>query len=243
MRNVWIVLKRELVSYFTTPLAYVLIIIFCILSLGLCLFFGGFIERGDASLTSFFYFHPWIYMIFGPAIGMRLWSEEHRMGTTELLLTMPVSPWQAILGKFLAAFTVLAVTLLSTIGMVFTVLNLGEPDTGVILSGYLGSFFVGAATIAITCAISAMTRNQITCLLISVTICLILTLVGFGPITDFLRGAKLGLLADACNGVSLLWHSSELARGLMRFQSLVYFASVIGFCLFLTSVIIRSKRS
>lgn len=243
MRNVWIVFKRELTSYFTTPLAYVLIIIFCLLSLGLCLFFGGFIERGDASLTSFFYFHPWIYMIFGPAIGMRLWSEEHRMGTTELLLTMPISPWEAITGKFLAAFAVLAVTLLSTIGMVMTVYRLGEPDGGVIFSGYLGSFLVGAASIAITCAISAMTRNQITCLLIAVTICLVLTLIGFGPITDFLRGARLGFLADACNSISLLWHATELSRGLMRIQSIVYFLSLIGFCLFLTSVIIRSKRS
>jgi len=248
MRNVWIVFKRELISYFTTPLAYVLIIIFCFLSLSLCLFFGGFIERGDASLSSFFYFHPWIYMIFGPAIGMRLWSEEHRMGTTELLLTMPISPWEAILGKFLAAFTVLAVTLLSTIGMVFTVLSLGEPDVGVIVSGYLGSFLVGASSIAITCAVSALTRNQITCLLVSVTICLVLTLVGFPPISDLLRsssflGIKLGFLADICNGVSLFWHSTEMARGLMRIQSLIYFISLIGFCLFLTSVIIRSKRA
>src|SRR6187431_91116 len=127
MRNVWIVFKRELIAYFTTPLAYVLIMIFTLLSLGLTFYFGFFIEAGDASLSRFFSFHPWIYMIFGPAIGMRLWSEENRTGTTELLLTMPISPWQAILGKFLAAASTLAVTLLFTLGIVFTVYDLGDP--------------------------------------------------------------------------------------------------------------------
>ena len=243
MRNVWIVFKRELIAYFTTPLAYVLIIIFTLLSLGLTFYFGFFIEAGDASLSRFFSFHPWIYMIFGPAIGMRLWSEENRTGTTELLLTMPISPWQAILGKFLAAATTLAVTLLFTLGIVFTVNNLGDPDGSTIWSGYVGSFLVGLASIALTCAFSAVTRNPITCLLISVTLCLILTLVGYGPIIDFMRGAKLNVLADICNSVSFMWHQTELARGNMRIQSLVYLITFIGFCLFLTSVFIRSKRS
>lgn len=253
MRNVWIVFKRELKSYFLSPMAYVLLIIFVVLSIGIPFALANFIERNNASLYWFFYFHPWIYMVFGPAIGMRLWSEEHRMGTTELLLTMPVSPWQAITGKFLAATVVLATALLSTIGMVFTVNYLGDPDAGVMWSGYFGSLLVGMASIALTCAISAVTRNQITCLLISFTICFVLIMLGYPPVNDFLRGLdfnllwfipfKGGWLADIGNALSFTWHQNEMSRGLMRFQSVVYLASIIGYCLYLTSVIIRSKRS
>jgi ABC-2 type transport system permease protein len=243
MRNVWIVFKRELAAYFTTPLAYVLIVIFTLLSLGLTFYFGGFIETGDASLKSFFSFHPWIYMIFGPAIGMRLWAEENRTGTTELLLTMPMSPWQAIMGKFLAAAATLAATLIFTLSIVITVYRLGEPDGATIFSGYVGSYLVGLASISLTCAFSAMTRNPITCLLLSVTVCLILVLLGFGPIIDFLRGARLNVLADVCNSMSFMWHQAELARGNMTIQSLVYLLSFTGFFLFLTSVFIRSRRS
>jgi ABC-2 type transport system permease protein len=242
MRNIWIVFKREFTAYFTTPLAYVLIVVFTLLSLALTFYFGGFIEAGDASLKSFFSFHPWIYMIFGPAIGMRLWAEENRTGTTELLLTMPLSPWQAIVGKFLAAAATLAATLLCTVGIVITVYRLGEPDGATIFSGYIGSYLIGLAAISLTCAFSAMTRNPITCLLLSVTVCLVLVLLGFGPIIDFLRGAKLNFLADVCNSMSFMWHQAELAAGNMTVQSLVYLLSFSGFFLFLTSVFIRSRR-
>ena len=243
MRNVWIIFKRELIAYFTTPLAYVLIFTFTLLSLGLTFYFGGLIEAGDASLVGFFRWHPWIYMIFGPAIGMRLWAEENRTGTTELLLTMPISPWQAIVGKFLAAAATLAATLIFTIGIVFTVYSLGEPDGRTIFSGYIGSFLIGLASISLTCAFSAMTRNPITCLLISVICCVLFTLIGYGPIIDFLRGARLNFLADVCNSVSFMSHQMELARGNMRIQSLIYLLSFTGFSLFLTSVFIRSRRS
>ncbi len=242
MRHIGIIFKRELLAYFNNPLAYVLIIIFSVLSMGLTFVIGKFLELNDASLTSFFWFHPWIYMIFGPAIGMRLWSEEHRMGTTELLLTMPISAWEAIVGKFLAACVVLAAALLSTVTIVYTVYDLGKPDGAMIFSGYLGSFLIGASTIAITCAISAMTRSQISCLLISVFICFVLVLAGFPSVTDFLR-PSMPWLADTGNAISFWWHQSEMARGLVRIQSLVYLTSLIGFCLYLTSVIIRTKRA
>ena len=242
MRHISIIFKRELKAYFNNPLAYVLIIIFSLLSMGLTFVIGKFLELNDASLTSFFWFHPWIYMIFGPAIGMRLWSEEHRQGTTELLLTMPISAWEAIVGKFLAACVVLAAALLSTLTIVYTVYHLGKPDGAMIFSGYLGSFLIGAATIAITCVISAMSRSQISCLLISVCICFILVLAGFPSVTDFLR-PNFPWLADLGNSVSFWWHQSEMACGLVRFQSLVYLLSLIAFCLYLTSVIIRSKRA
>ncbi len=242
MRHIGIIFKRELSAYFNNPLAYVLIIIFSVLSMGLTFVIGKFLELNDASLTSFFWFHPWIYMIFGPAIGMRLWSEEHRMGTTELLLTMPISAWEAIVGKFLAACVVLAAALLSTVTIVYTVYDLGKPDGAMIFSGYLGSFLIGASTIAITCAISAMTRSQISCLLISVFICFVLVLAGFPSVTDFLR-PTMPRLADMGNAISFWWHQSEMARGLVRIQSLAYLTSLIGFCLYLTSVIIRTKRA
>ena len=242
MRHIGIIFKRELASYFNNPLAYVLIIIFSVLCMGLTFVIGKFLELNDASLTSFFWFHPWIYMIFCPAIGMRLWAEENRMGTTELLLTMPISPWQAIVGKFLAAGVVLAAALLSTLPIVYTVYYLGKPDGAMIFSGYLGSFLVGTASIAITCAVSAFTRNQITCLLISVLICFILVLAGFPSVTEFIR-PSLPWLADIGNGISFWWHQSEMARGLVRLQSIVYLTSLSAFCLYLTSIIIRSKRA
>ena len=242
MRNIWIVFKRELCGYFNNPLAYVLLIIFSLLSMGLTFVLGQFLERNDASLNAFFMWHPWIYMILGPAIGMRLWSEEHRMGTTELLLTMPISPWHAITGKFLASCVVLAAALLCTLPIVFTLYWLGSPDGLMIISGYLGSFLIGAATIAITCAISALTRSQITCLLISVLVCLFLVFAGFPGVTDFLR-SKVAFLADVGDSISFWWHQNETTGGLLRLQTPVYLLSVVGFCLYLTGVIIRSKRS
>ena len=242
MRHIGIIFKRELSGYFNNPLAYVLIIIFSVLSMGLTFVIGKFLELNDASLSSFFWFHPWIYMIFGPAIGMRLWAEENRMGTTELLLTMPISAWHAIVGKFLAACVVLIAALLSTLPIVFTVYHLGKPDGAMIFSGYLGSFLVGASSIAITCAISALTRSQISCLLISVVICFILVLAGFPSVTDFVR-PTMPWLADIGNAISFWWHQSEMARGLVRMQSLVFLTTLIAFCLYLTSVIIRSKRA
>lgn len=241
MNTVWIIFKREVKAYFNNPLAYVLIIIFTLLALGLA-FLTGFIENNDASLEGFFRWHPWIYMIFGPAIGMRLWAEEHRTGTTELLLTMPVSPWQAIAGKFLASLVVLSAALLSTVSILFTVSWLGDPDWAKVICGYIGSFLVGAASIAIACAVSALTRSQITCLLVSVFICFILVLLGYDFVADFFRDVS-ETLSSIANGISLLWHGQEMAKGNMRLQSLVYLFSVIGFSLFATSVIIRTKRS
>ncbi|MES2706575.1 MAG: ABC transporter permease subunit [Verrucomicrobiota bacterium] len=242
MRNIRIIFKRELKSYFNNPLAYILIIMFSLFSTGLTFVIGDYLKQNDASLTNFFFFHPWIYMIFGPAIGMRLWSEEHRMGTTELLLTMPVSAWQAIVGKFLAACVVLAAALIGTLPIVFTVYTLGSPDGAMIISGYLGSFLVGAATIAITCAISAVTRNQISCLLVAVGICLLLVLAGFPRVTEFLQ-PNFPALAKIGNSISFWWHQTEMGRGLVRFQSLAYLLSLTGYSLYLTGIIIRTKRS
>lgn len=250
MKKIWVVFKRELVSYFATPLAYVFIFIFVLLSMALCFLWGRFLESEDASLDlTFFQFHPWLFMILGPAIGMRLWSEEHRHGTIELLLTMPVTTWQAITGKFLAACVVVLASLALTFPIIITVNYLGDPDAGKIFSGYLGSFLTGCATIAITCCVSAFTRSQVTCLVVSVTVCFFLTLLGSPPVLEFIRNLDTGVeagktaLVEVFSSVSLLTHSIDLASGVLRFQTLVYFLTLIGFALFATSVVIHAKRA
>ncbi|MBP7950833.1 MAG: ABC transporter permease subunit [Verrucomicrobiales bacterium] len=248
LKTILSVLKRELYGYVTSPMAYVLMAFFVILNMAFGFLVSNFLKKGDASLTDFFMWHPWFYMLIGPALGMRLWSEEQRLGTMELLMTMPVAVWEVIVGKFLAACTVLLMALGLTFSMVVTVNLLGDPDTGVIFSGYLGSFLVGATALAITCAISAVTRNQVACLLISFFIILGLVLAGFPPFQDYLmRGTLLGIplspLAKPLASASFFYHSNLLGQGLLTIQSLVYFITLIAYCLFLTSVIIRSKRS
>ncbi len=245
-KNILTVYFRELYGYLTSPMAYVFMAIFVLLSMAFGFFFPDFLKQGDASLVNFFVYHPWFYMLIGPALGMRLWSEEQRLGTMELLMTFPINVWEVIVGKFAAAATVLAMALGLTFSMVITVHMLGEPDNGLILSGYLGSFLVGASSLAVTCAISAITRSQVTCLILAFFINLMLVLAGFGPIQDFLTRLEIGGFGFLAKGLSMssyLYHANLMGQGLIKFQSLVYFFSVIGFSLFLTSVVIRSKRS
>ncbi len=243
LKNILTVWKREVQGYFNNALAYVLLFIFVILSMAFVFLISRFLQQGDASLVEFFRWHPWIWMIVGPAIGMRLWSEEQRLGTMELILTMPVATWEVIVGKFLAACTVLVAALVLTFSMVITVNTLGDPDGGMIWSGYLGSFFVGAAAVAVTCAVSAMTRSQVACLLISVTIIFFLVLAGFPPFQDFVNKFGLDWLSRMMAEISLMYHLSLMSQGLLKAQTFIYYLSLIGFCLFLTSVIIRSKRA
>ena len=242
MKNILVVFKRELKAYYASPLAYVFVFIFLLLAMSLCFVWGGFLESEDASLDrSFFQFHPWLFMILGPAIGMRLWSEEHRQGTIELLLTMPVTAWQAIVGKFMAACVVVFTTLALTFPIIFTLRFLGEPDMGKVWSGYLGSFLVGCSTIAITCVISAFTRNQVTCLVVSVMVCFLLTLLGSAALLAFLKNSGMTFVLDFCDSASLLAHADKMSSGLLRLNTLVYFFTLIVFCLYSTSVIIRAK--
>src|SRR5262247_4877891 len=188
-RHIWTIAKREITSYFNSPVAYVFIVIFLLLT-GFFTFtkgLGFFFERGEASLDdSFFVWHPWLYLFLVPAVGMRLWSEERRLGTLELLLTMPVTTWQAILGKFLASWLFLALALLLTFPVVVTVNYLGDPDNGVIVSGYVGSLTLAGSYLAVSCMTSAMTRNQVISFIVSVMICLFLILEGYTPVTDLL---------------------------------------------------------
>ena len=243
MRAVWIITRRELASIFTSPVAYVFLVIFLLLNGFFTFTAGGFFERGEASLAAFFIWHPWLYLVLVPAVGMRVWAEERRAGTLELLLTMPIEAWQAILAKFLATWLFLALALALTFPAVVTVNVLGDPDNGQIFAGYVGSFLLAGAYLAITCMTSAMTRNQVVAFIVSVVLCLFLILAGFNPITDLLtRWASPGFV-DAVAGFSVMTHFESFQRGVIALRDFVFFASVIGFALFATGVILRNHRA
>ena len=243
IRNIWIVFKRELASHFSSGLAYVFIAIFVGLSTSLTFLLGNFFTLKEASLNSFFVFHPWLFIILGPAIGMRLWTDEQRTGTIELLLTMPVKPWHAITGKFFASAVIIALALAMTFPMAIMVAQLGDPDGGIIWLSYIGSFLLGVSCLAVTCAVSAFTRSLVACLVVSVSICFALVLLGLPDTFRFLSQNVGETLADAAKSLSITGDYYEIITGLLRYRALLFYASLIGFCLFLTSVVIRTKRS
>ena len=243
--NIWCVLKREWKGYFATPVAFVFIVIFLVL-IGFFTFssnLGQFFEREEASLASFFTWHPWIYLFLVPSVGMRLWSEERRQGTMELLLTMPVAPWHTILGKFLASWAFLALALLLTFPIILTTSYLGQPDYGPIACGYIGSIFLAGGYLAVSSMTSALTRNQVISFILSVVICLFLVLAGYPPVTDMLVNWAPGWLVDTVTSFSVMTHFFSFQRGVLDARDIVFFLSLIGFCLFSTSVILRSLRT
>jgi len=242
-RPIWVIIRRELASTFTSPVAYVFLVIFLLLNGFFTFTAGGFFERGEASLASFFMWHPWLYLVLVPAVGMRVWAEERRAGTLELLLTMPIEAWQAIVAKFLASWIFLAVALALTFPAVVTVNELGDPDNGMILTGYLGSLLLAGAYLAITCMTSAMTRNQVVAFIVSVVLCLFLILAGFNPITDLLTRWASPAFVDAVAGFSVMTHFDGFQKGVIAVRDLVFFLSVIGFALFVTGVILRNHRA
>jgi ABC-2 type transport system permease protein len=236
--------KRELASYFSQPTAYAIIVIFLALSMGLTFSFGNFMRVGDASLEwSFFFWHAWIYMLLAPAVGMKLWADEQRTGTIELLGTFPLSTWNAIIGKFLAAATVWLVALLLTFPIVITVNYLGDPDNGAILAGYLGSFLVCCTFLAITMLVSACTRDQVVCLIVSVAICATMVLCGYDDFTRELRNAASPGVVEAVTSLGVWEHFRSLNRGMFRLQDFVWFASFIIVSLLGTSAILSAKRA
>ncbi len=235
--------KRELAAYFESPVAYVFLVIFLLLAGFFTFTFGGFFDRGEASLASFFGWMPWLFLFLVPAVGMRLWSDERRLGTMELLLTLPVTAWQAILGKFLASWAFLAIALVLTFPVVITVNVLGNPDNGVIVCGYIGSALLAGAYLAVSCMTSAMTRNQVISFIVAVMLCIALILVGFTPVTGLLsRWAGPGLV-EAIAGFSVLTHFDGLQKGVLDSRDILYFLSVMAFALFTTGVIIRGHRA
>jgi ABC-2 type transport system permease protein len=242
MNPILTIAKRELTSYFTSPVAYVFLVIFLLLTGFFTFTAGNFFERGEASLAAFFGWHPWVFLVLVPAVGMRLWAEERRSGTLELLLTMPITTWQAIVAKFLASWIFLAVALALTFPAVITVNVLGAPDNGVIVAAYLGSFFLAGAYLAISCMTSAMTRNQVVAFILSVVICLFLIIAGFNPVTDLLVRWASPAVVDTVAAFSVITHFDGFQRGVIDARDLVFFLSVIGFALFATGVIIRGHR-
>jgi len=244
LRNINTIAKRELGGYFSSPVAYVFIVIFLLLTGFFTFMAGGFFERGQASLDgSFFMWHPWLYLFLVPAAGMRLWAEERRVGTLELLLTMPVTAWQAIVGKFLASWLFLALALLLTFPVVITVNYLGSPDNGVIFTAYVGSFLLAGAYLAISGMTSAMTRNQVVSFIVSVVICLFLVLCGFRPVLQLLTRLDKPWLVNLVASFSVMTHFETFSKGLLDSRDVIFFLSVIGFSLFTTGVILRSHRS
>jgi ABC-2 type transport system permease protein len=243
MKSIITIAKRELTGYFASPVAFVFIVIFLILSGFFSFMVGGFFERGQASLESFFAWHPWLYLFLVPAVGMRMWSEERRLGTIELLLTMPVTQWQEIVGKFIASWAVVALALVLTFPMWITVNSLGNPDNGVILAGYVGSFLMGGAYLSITAMTSAMTRNQVVAFIVSVVLSLFLILAGYPPVTNMLVSWAKPWIVEAIASFSVMTHFEGLQKGVLDSRDILYFLSVIGFSLFSTSVIVRTHRA
>lgn len=244
LRNIWTIAKRELGGYFNSPVAYVFIVIFLLLNGFFTFMLGGFFEIGEASLTRpFFSWHPWLYLFLVPAAGMRLWAEERRVGTLELLLTMPITAWQAIAGKFAASWIFLGIALFLTFPVVLTVSYLGNPDLGAILAGYLGSFLLAGAYLAVTVMTSAMTRNQVISFILSVVICFFLILAGWEPVTNLLVRWAPSWLVETVASFSVMPHFSSFQRGVVDFRDLLFFASVMVFSLFSTNVILRGLRS
>jgi ABC-2 type transport system permease protein len=244
LANIKTITKRELGAYFTSPLAYIFIVIFLLLCGFFTFMVGGFFERGEASLgRPFFDWHPWFYLFLVPAVGMRLWAEERRVGTIELLLTMPITTWQAIVGKFLASWLFLGLALLLTFPIVITVNYLGSPDNGVILTGYVGSWLMAGAYLAISCITSAMTRNQVVSFIISVVICLFFILAGFPPVIRLVEGWAGSWLVDAIASFSVITHFDGFQKGVLDSRDVLFFLSLIGFSLFTTSVVLRGHRA
>jgi ABC-2 type transport system permease protein len=242
--NIKAITKRELGAYFSSPLAYVFIVIFLLLCGFFTFMVGNFFERGEASLVRpFFDWHPWFYLFLVPAVGMRLWAEERRVGTIELLLTMPVTAWQAIVGKFLASWLFLALALMLTFPVWITVNYLGSPDNGVVLCGYLGSWLMAGAYLAISCFTSAMTRTQVVSFIISVVLCLFLILAGFPPVIRLLENWASPWLVDIITSFSVIQHFEGFQKGVLDSRDILFFLSVIVFSLFTTSAILRGHRA
>ncbi|MCB0324937.1 MAG: ABC transporter permease [Bdellovibrionales bacterium] len=235
------IVKRELKGYFATPIALIFLTVFLVLNGFFTFKLGRFYELGQADLRAFFVWHPWLYLFIVPAISMRLWAEERRSGTIELLLTLPVSMIEAMLGKFTAAWLFIGLALALTLPIVFTVIYLGEPDLGVIVAGYIGSFLMAGAFLAVGCAVSAATSNQVISFVVATAICLILILLGFDPVIEMLSGALPQVLTEQLVNLSFPYHFEAIQRGVVNLADLVYFVTIITFAL-LTGVIILDRK-
>ena len=242
MSTVWVLLRRELQGYFATPLAYTFIAVFLGLAGLLTFQMGMFYEARQANLGSFFAWHPWLYLFLVPAISMRLWAEERKSGTIELLFTLPVSRAQAVAGKFLAGWALLGLALVLTFPMVLTVAALGDPDGGQIFAGYLGSALMAGAYLAIGCCMSALTRNQVISFVLSVVACFLFMLAGFPAVLEFLAGGP-GWLVEAVTTLSFLSHFESIQRGVVELRDMVFFVSMTLTWLMACAVVLDWNRA
>ena len=243
MRNTLIIFRRELASYFATPVAYVFIVIFLLLAGAFTFYLGRFYEAGQATLAAFFAYHPWLYLFLVPAISMRLWAEERKTGSIELLMTLPVTMVQAVVGKFLAAWAFTGIALALTFPIWITVNYLGNPDNGVIVASYIGSWLMAGGFLAIGSAISATTRNQVIAFIITVTVCFGFLLAGYPLVLDFFRLWAPQAVVDSIASLSFYTHFESIVKGVIELRDLVYYALVIGFWLVANAIILDLKKA
>ena len=243
MSGLGAIYRRELASYFATPLAYVFIVIFLVLAGSFTFSLGGFYERGQADLASFFNFHPWLYLFLVPAVAMRLWAEERRSGSVELLLTLPVRPGVAVAGKFLAAWSFVALALALTFPMWITVNYLGSPDNGAILAGYVGSLLMEGGFLAVGSCLSAATKSQVIAFILAVVVCFVLLLAGYPLVLDAFRGWAPDTIVDAIASLSFLTHFQAISKGVIDLRDLVYFAMTIGVWLYATTLVLELRKA
>ena len=239
----WVICKRELNAYFATPVAYVFIFMFLALAGVFTFYLGQFYQRGQADLVPFFNFHPWLYLFFMPAVAMGLWSQERQLGTIEMLLTLPVSMTQAVLGKFLAAWLFAGIALLLTFPIWLTVNYLGDPDNGVIVASYLGSWLMAGAFLAVGSCMSVLSRNQIVAFILAVVVCFVLMVAGLSMVLDALRGWAPTAVVDVVAGLSFLTRFEAMSRGVIDVRDVGYFVLLMGVFLAATVQLLNIKKS
>ena len=243
MNPVSVIFKRELKAYFATHVAYVFIVIFLVLANAFAFQLGGLFERGQADLRPFFDFHPWLYLFLVPAVAMRLWAEERNTGSIELLLTLPVTQNQAVVGKFLAAWAFVGIALALTFPIWITVNYLGNPDNGVIVTSYIGSLLMAGGFLAIGSAVSAATRSQVIAFIITVVICFALLLAGHPLVLGFAKLVLPQWMVDGVASLSFITHFTSISKGVIDLRDLIFFGLLIGFFLYATSVVIDLKKA
>lgn len=243
MSNIALLFKREFGSFFATPVAYVFISIFLMLSALFSFFMGSLYERGQADLMPFFNFHPWLFLFLVPAIAMRTWSEERKSGSIELLMTLPVSIWQAVLGKFLAAWAVIAVSLLLTFPLWLTVNYLGQPDNGIVVAAYIGSWLMSGAYLAIGMCMSALSKNQIVAFILAVVVCFVFVLSGSNVVLDAFKSWAPIEVLDTVASFSFLTHFEAIAKGVLALNNVGYFVISIVVWLIATLIVINQKKA
>jgi len=243
MNPITAVMRRELRSYFVTPVAYVFLVIFLVLSGILTFYVGDFYDRSIADLQPFFVMHPWLYLILVPAVSMRLWAEEAKSGTLELLLTLPINLWQAMLGKFLAAWLFIGLALLLTFPIWITVNYLGSPDNGIVIAGYIGSWLMAGAFLAIGACLSTVTSSQVVAFILTAVVCVLLILAGQSQVLDFFQGSLPRKLVNGVAHLSMVRHYEAIARGVLDVRDLLYFILTIAAWLSAGVLVLDMKRS